>query len=66
MKTKLIKIAYSHDEDTDEFVVFKNDGNLDHAIFCCKTAEQADQWIFDNFITLRKGVDYNLCLPFEV
>lgn len=65
MKTKLLKIAYSHIPSTDEFIVFKKVSNQDHELFTCKTAEQADQWIFDNFITLRTGVDYNLCLPFE-
>jgi len=65
MKTKLLKIAYSHNADTNDYVVFKKVSNQDHELHTCETAEQADQWINDNFITLRTGVDYNLCLPFE-
>jgi len=66
MKTKLLKIAYSHNADTNDYVVFKKVSNQDHEIHTCNTQEQAEQWLEDNFVCVRTGVDYNLYLPFEL
>ena len=66
MKTKLLNPAYSHDADTDEYVIFKQTSAGDYEIHTCKTQEQADQWLKDNFVCVRTGIDYNLYLPFEL
>ena len=62
---KTIKIAYSHNPNDNDYIVFKKVLNQDHELHTCETAEQAGQWIEDNFITLRADIDYNLCLPLK-
>jgi len=66
MNTKLLKLAYSHDADANEYVIFKQTNVGDHEIHTCNTQQEADQWLEDNFVCVRTGVDYNLYLPFEL
>ena len=64
-KTKLLDIAYSYDENHQEYVIFKKINGGDFELKTCKTQTEADEWIKANFVCLRTDVDYNLMLPYE-
>lgn len=61
---KLHKIAYSHDLDNDEYVVFKGCGKQDFALATFRTSVDAEDWIKSKYIALGKIEGYDLCHPF--
>jgi len=63
---KLHKIAYSHDAVLDEYVVFKQARGRDYSLATFTKHKEAEMWIKQNYITLGKLEDYDLCLPFTI
>ncbi len=63
---KLHKIAYSHDPDNKEYVVFKEAGGRDYALATFTKNTEAEHWIKQRYITLGKTDGYDLCIPFTI
>ena len=49
IKLPLLNIAYVHDADADEHIVFKVTTKGDYALYTCKTEKEAEEWIKTRF-----------------